>query len=486
MSTAKFNFWKNIALVMPVLASSSIAFAGVPEVIEAANQDLISMTKMAELYLKIEVLAERSESIIPGHSSLSLQTSENHTRLTLKYDQEAEAHPELLTRTITTIYGLTNPNKNQFSTLAAANWLELKANALAGSPAAIARLSQLELANLESGAAKSAREKLKAFTSATDASLDQQRERDTAELTEQTQVLVDRAIAFQKAREKEFTKWKQETKALENYEQQDKRLNDLVLANDRAGVRKMIEAYLPWPLMEPVERNLWHEWLEAIEFPRADKKITVYRGLDFKTDKVQRGVDPSGQPRFGFFSPMLTKNQGSYTRRLRSLATSRLATGDWKAKDTAARPFATVKISDQLRAHATEPKGSMFLSFTTNLDVARGFSGIDGGGLLAVSVDARRMFPNSMSPLFYESEYLAPLIIFPDEVVAIVEHTNIDGKYREYDRFIALLPAKTSAFDSTPEADGVRAASFKTEGISFMPKLFSTKSAGKSCLQVLR
>lgn len=242
------------------------------------------------------------------------------------------------------------------------------------------------------------------------------------ELTAEVSRLEPMARAYARQQNKLLDEWRKTTGALEALERQQEKLNELILKNDRAGVRRLLDAYLPWVVMEPFEVNSWRTWLEAIENPNPDKAIVALRGLDYETDKIQRLQTAKGEA-LGMMSTVLTKNQGNYTRRLRSLSVNRRTNGDedhviGKAK------ILSVSILKQMAAHAGDPRASSFLSFTMNPYTARQFIG-DGddktgkptGGLLAVKIDQRRLFPNMASIFPTEVEMLAPLIVFPDEVV---------------------------------------------------------------------
>lgn len=224
--------------------------------------------------------------------------------------------------------------------------------------------------------------------------------------------------------------WSQMKEVFNQMENDPVKFNDLVAKNDRKGVRQMLEKYLPWDLMEPSEINSWKEWLEAIEHPDLTKAEVVFRGID--GDLLVKSAD--GNP--GLLSTVLTKNQGSYTRRLRSLTTMREKIGIFtNYNDKGA--FTPVKSSllQTMGAHAFEPKGSPFLS-VSNDDVAGAF------GMrkrVALKVDPRRLVPNAMAFGFLkERERLIPLVIFPDEVI----HLEEDPSYIDRDKFHANVEAK--------------------------------------------
>ncbi|MCX7978949.1 MAG: hypothetical protein N2578_08095, partial [Bdellovibrionaceae bacterium] len=131
-----------------------------------------------------------------------------------------------------------------------------------------------------------------------------------------------------------------------------------------------------------------------------------------------------GDGRPGLMSTLLTKNQGNYTRRLRSLSTKRIING----KDSYTNAN-YVSIARQFLSHARDPIGSAFLSFSTSLAVAGNFVHNYPGsnrrtGIIVARIDARRLVGNFMSQYISEREVLVPLVVFPDEIVAFVETTQ--------------------------------------------------------------
>ena len=176
-------------------------------------------------------------------------------------------------------------------------------------------------------------------------------------LTKMSEVLKERNIKM-----KQMIQLRNKTGLLAMYERQEKKLNDLIMANDRSGVRKMLEAYLPWMMMTETEKAAWKIWLEAIEHPSKTDVTVAYRGLDYSTDKLQR--NEKGE--IGLMSTVLTQNQGSYTRRLRSLTTNRINNGQDKQNGNLA-----TALTMQFGNHALDPKASSFLSFTNDLNVDR-------------------------------------------------------------------------------------------------------------------
>lgn len=373
--------------------------------------------------------------------------------------------------------------------------MELITNAQAGSSVSQARLMELKLSALKSLSLRGSLAPLVTEVGQQIISLE-------AALPE----LLAKATKYQRAQEKALISWRKETGTLEKYEAMEAKLNDLVLANDRTGVRRMLEAYLPWAVMEPVEVQTWKTWLDAIENPDKEKTVIAFRGLDYKTDKLQRTADG----KIGMLSTVLTANQGSYTRRLRSLSTNRVLNGDhtasmverkvWPSNTEAPHSGNLVasRIQEQFRSHSSDPKASSFLSFTYNPSVANRFSGggmmvtdKNGqqsekilGGVVAVKVDARRMVPNLISTYTGEIELLTPLIIFPDEVIAFEE-----GRAAKDSNYAKLLDQVKEAtgndyrkWQSVKDGDMALHQKFTADGFDFMRKsIDQALSAGKTC-----
>ncbi len=168
------------------------------------------------------------------------------------------------------------------------------------------------------------------------------------------------------------------------------KLNDYLLRNDRKGVADLIESYLPFDVMEPVEKGLWSDWLEAIRNPDKNQSFVLYRGLDSTNDKLQSLKTPEGL-KTGLFSVLLNRNQGSFTRRLRSLTTMRykFMTGPYGA--VARSPIDRVPtMSSLMLNHASSPNGSPMLSFTTDVAVAKASPKVGLLRLILISVGSCR------------------------------------------------------------------------------------------------
>lgn len=203
-------------------------------------------------------------------------------------------------------------------------------------------------------------------------------------------------------------------------------LKDLVAKNDRSAVAKLVKAYLPWELMEPVEVKYWKEWLSAVEHPLPmNERVIVLRGLD----PGQSFINDAGKAYL--LPPVIIRNQGSYNRRLRSLTTML----DKKISETGVSSTTLAldkkdiedinkssRISNQMDNHAGDPMGSPHMSFTKAYSTAAEFSTDGKIGIFAL--DPRLVMPNALSSFPEEVELLASMAVFPDESIEILPETH--------------------------------------------------------------
>ncbi|WP_374030196.1 hypothetical protein [Bdellovibrio bacteriovorus] len=427
-----------------------------------------------------------------------------------RYDDKALQNPELLMKDLAVVAHLTKALQTEVFTMnfsegavrseieSPHSIAELIMNAREGSPSAKARLNFLEARILRSTS-------LWNIVSINLNLSSNEIANQAAALESKQEALDSEAQKHIRKQQKALDAWKAQTGTLDKFEAMQEKLDDLILKNDRKGVRQMLEAYLPWAVMEPVEANTWKIWLEAIEHPDLSKTTIAFRGLKYDTDKIQRKQTAHGEV-YGFMSTVLTKNQGSYTRRLRSLSTNREKNGDVslkflsKPEMTKTTDVMSVRITDQMTSHAKDPKASSFISFTYDPSVAMRFMGQDiqkhvkgetvtvpYGGMLVVKMDSRRMIPNIPSMYGNEIELLAPLIVFPDEVVEYKEGSFKQGEWPE---FIKKISDKTgvdftnwhSAKDANDEGLKQR---YNREGHEFLKQMTEMKSLkGMSCSKV--
>lgn len=296
-------------------------------------------------------------------------------------------------------------------------WAEIVSNARAGSLSAAEKLASVELE-----AAMSSKNSLAYF---------QEQGIFYAAENEVIQNYFDKRLAHAETMYRDVAKkaradlkvrtaaWEKQKQIFAKLEGQKLKLNDLIAKGDRAGVRKLVQAYMPWDVMEPSEKKMWTDWLDAIETPKGGKKKLIFRGLD--GDVILR--TPQGKP--FLMSTVLTKNQGSYTRRLRSLSTMRqkfgIGIGGAPVSYAIKGRKDPTTLSTMMMNHANDPKGSPFIS-ASNLDTASGFGSTH---LSALVIDERRLVPNALAVGYLgEQERLIPLIVFPDEIVHYENYTD--------------------------------------------------------------
>lgn len=80
-------------------------------------------------------------------------------------------------------------------------------------------------------------------------------EESLTQIKSEKQDLDARTRAFLRSQQLSIDQWRKQSQALEAHEANEKKLNDLILDNDRRGVRRLLESYLPWAVMEPSELN---------------------------------------------------------------------------------------------------------------------------------------------------------------------------------------------------------------------------------------
>lgn len=286
-------------------------------------------------------------------------------------------------------------------------WAETVANAKAGSLRSIEKLARMEVEAATVGLTHMGNQAAM-FEDGTNTSnvQDYAKERLAHAQSRYTPVAKEARAEARKAQ----AAWKALRPVFDGLEKQGAKFNDLVMNNDRAGVRKMLETYLPWDLMEPSEKNAWKTWLEAIEHPDLENRKVVFRGMD-DYGVLQKAKSSD----VGILSTVLMKNQGNYTRRLRSLTTLRDRFSVMYASKT---PMPDVKNNPSLLVaminHANDPLGSPFLSVSDNR-VAGNFGKKERVALL---VDEKRLVPNAMAFAYgTELERLIPVVVFPDEVI---------------------------------------------------------------------
>lgn len=220
---------------------------------------------------------------------------------------------------------------------------------------------------------------------------------------------------------------------------QDKQLKFLIAKNDRIAAAELIRNYLPFEDMAPFEKRFWENYLEIIKNPLPiHQRVLIYRGVDddlinpaFVKGEILSKEDAIKESKVFFMSTVLTKNQGTYNRRLRSLeAMNKKTIGTIGGNEEYSK---SARISTMFRNHSLDPVGSPFLSLTPAVETARTFGSRKDAAFL---IDPRAIFFNFTSTYDQEVEYLVGLMTFPDEMVGFwhIENNGIEDMEKYFTR----------------------------------------------------
>jgi hypothetical protein len=215
----------------------------------------------------------------------------------------------------------------------------------------------------------------------------------------------------------------------------DQQFRNLVAKNDRKGAAKLLRSYLPWEEMPPFEKQFWETHLKVMADPLPmQKRILIYRGID---DDVVQKAQLAGKvlteeeaikdQQIFLMSTMMTKNQGTWNRRLRSLTAMY---EKFMGTDAAGSSefVSTTRITNMFKKHSQEPKGSPFLSYTPSINVARQFG---YKKTTAYFLDPRLLYFNYASGYKNEIEFLLPVASFPDDLAAVYS-VEVHGQNANY------------------------------------------------------
>ncbi|MFA6238967.1 MAG: hypothetical protein WC635_16640 [Bacteriovorax sp.] len=206
---------------------------------------------------------------------------------------------------------------------------------------------------------------------------------------------------------------------------EDLQFKNLIAKNDRKGVASLLKKYLPWEQMAPFEKRYWETYLETIQNPLPmDKRILIYRGVqdDFIYSAYQGGKEleketAKKEGKVFVMSSIMTKNQGTWNRRLRSLTAmnEKFIATNFETSDEFTK---SARIITMFVNHSQNPQGSPFLSFTPKFEVARNFGATK---MSAYALDPRLVSFNFASKFKNEVEFLLPLMTFPEDIVAFYD-----------------------------------------------------------------
>jgi DNA polymerase III epsilon subunit-like protein len=211
----------------------------------------------------------------------------------------------------------------------------------------------------------------------------------------------------------------------------DHQFKNLVAKNDRAGVADLLKKYLPWEQMAPFEKRYWQTYLDTIVNPLPmEKRVLIYRGVDddfiysaYKGGKELEKETAQKEGKVFVMSTIITKNQGTWNRRLRSLTAmnEKFIGTNTKLESEFTK---SARIVTMFVNHSKNPQGSPFLSFTPKFGVAQNFG---SHKMSAYALDPRLLSFNFASKFKNEVEFLLPLMAFPEDVVGFFDdkiHTD--------------------------------------------------------------
>ncbi|MDD4976250.1 MAG: hypothetical protein PHY93_17970 [Bacteriovorax sp.] len=226
----------------------------------------------------------------------------------------------------------------------------------------------------------------------------------------------------------------------------DLQFKNLVAKNDRVGVSNLLKKYLPWEQMAPFEKRYWETYLETVVHPLPlEQRVFIYRGIDddflysaFEDGKELEKVTAQKEEKIFMMSTILSKNQGTWNRRLRSLSAMNekfIATNEKLENEfTQSARIVTMFVN-----HSEKAQGSPFLSFTPIFRKAQRF-GVHK--MAAYAFDPRLLSFNFTSLFSDEVEFLLPLVVFPEDLVGFYDIKNHVNKEITEDKMRNLFKEK--------------------------------------------
>lgn len=229
----------------------------------------------------------------------------------------------------------------------------------------------------------------------------------------------------------------------------DGQLRTLLQKNDREGVANLLEKYLPREQMTPIEHKFWDQILYKIRNPVALKdRVLVYRGTygDRLYPAIEDGKElPYDQAvkegKLVAMSTVITRNQGTWNRRLRSLQTIYDKKLTMNPNNAESEFTQSSRLTTWMKQHSIEAQGSPFLSYTSNFETGYRFGfnigkgdGADKEGAKAMGaflIDPEILVFNQMTSFKGEMEYLHTLVSFPDEMVAFFDESVLGKMSKE-------------------------------------------------------
>lgn len=279
--------------------------------------------------------------------------------------------------------------------------------------------------------------------------------------------------------------WMKENGTSQKIAEIQQKLIDLSSANNREGVAKLLESSLPWVAMTKVEMNSWKLFIESIRNPNNNDKVVVFKGL-FEADKElhKNSKNTSMQ------SLVLAD---AYKSLLQRWTSSKGQYGDaFVATQLESQGIKSNLMTEQIDKSARNTRVSSFISFRNDPLTAFNEMGIDiltrvdgkmvgdpGVGYLVAEIDSRRLTPE-----FETMKLLAPLVVFPDEIV--IHKQGAFKGYQEFHDFLKQLSdEKGQRFEAKESLKGYYFDQLLDQGIKQQKEMIGFKYLkAMSCTKV--
>lgn len=213
---------------------------------------------------------------------------------------------------------------------------------------------------------------------------------------------------MQKQYDVEYQLWSKSISHFNNDSHLSREIVRMVKNNHRDKFSKVVNSIIPWRLLEPSEKLMWTEWLRAIEEPvkNEEKPLFLFRGFSARNNPSSKSTD--------------------YYERASTFVPFKKFIRYWEKKVKDRNPSTPYRVSltpptvnSEFISHASNSDFSPFISFTTDLETASIFA---EEGIVAIKANKRRGLVNLNNAS--ESEYLIPMVVFPDEVYQLSETTK--------------------------------------------------------------
>lgn len=182
----------------------------------------------------------------------------------------------------------------------------------------------------------------------------------------------------------------------------------LVEKNDREGVAKLLEASLPWDQFTSMETEIYRQFVESIRRPNKQNSVYLLRGTN-------PNLDPTPED-LGLMSKLFK------APKFQSATVNEVFAGyreDWASTAVNRKtdiPFPSFFNLGENHSHSSasiDGHPSALVSTSASAPVVTKFA---KGSKVMMRIDARRIYPNYESMMYFEREVLIPFFVFPDEI----------------------------------------------------------------------